>query len=516
MFYTATRRVSLPCGQVCAARPRAWHDAVRAPHPPVPPISPAADPDLGPRRPVSGSGSDSAPEPDLAPTRFRLRLGGPCPADGAGGRPEVSVRRWAEHRPAGWRRRGEGEGEEQSQGSSRAGAPPSPGGRRSSLPGGRARGGPWTRPRILELTGEAGEGRLALALAWSRRPADPGRRRRSRPPQRAEFYPGGRPPGSTWSVSSSSVPWLEGRRGNGSGRVVPSVAPAPGRSRRPEPDRPAPRMTPPAPPTAPPWTPPPHPPAQRGLRRRPLPSGTGGPHRHHAAGTLATLAPGRGRLSCSPRRRHGAGAFAEYRVRLGRRRWMWKDGRRASASASPPSAPAAGAGADLGGPDAPPPEHDWTPASAPPDPPRPVRPDHQRRAGGGAERVASTHYPLPASFPRARATVRGRGRTPAPRPQTPREPSRSPPAGKGERCRAVGAGGRAVSLPAMNDEERYLFDLQGFLVLPGALSPDEVGTLNELIDGSASRSRGRASRASASADPSAGASRSATCSTTPA
>jgi hypothetical protein len=34
----------------------------------------------------------------------------------------------------------------------------------------------------------------------------------------------------------------------------------------------------------------------------------------------------------------------------------------------------------------------------------------------------------------------------------------------------------------MNDEERYLFDLQGFLVLPGALSPDEVGTLNELID----------------------------------
>ncbi|HEV2126445.1 MAG TPA: phytanoyl-CoA dioxygenase family protein [Chloroflexota bacterium] len=34
----------------------------------------------------------------------------------------------------------------------------------------------------------------------------------------------------------------------------------------------------------------------------------------------------------------------------------------------------------------------------------------------------------------------------------------------------------------MNDEERYLFDLQGFLVLKGVLSQDEVGALNRLID----------------------------------
>ena len=35
---------------------------------------------------------------------------------------------------------------------------------------------------------------------------------------------------------------------------------------------------------------------------------------------------------------------------------------------------------------------------------------------------------------------------------------------------------------AVNDEERYLFDLQGFLVLPGVLSGGEVQALNALID----------------------------------
>ncbi|MGH2355875.1 MAG: phytanoyl-CoA dioxygenase family protein [Chloroflexota bacterium] len=34
----------------------------------------------------------------------------------------------------------------------------------------------------------------------------------------------------------------------------------------------------------------------------------------------------------------------------------------------------------------------------------------------------------------------------------------------------------------MNDEERYLFDLQGFLVLPGVLPLGEVQALNDLID----------------------------------
>jgi len=34
----------------------------------------------------------------------------------------------------------------------------------------------------------------------------------------------------------------------------------------------------------------------------------------------------------------------------------------------------------------------------------------------------------------------------------------------------------------MNDEERYLFDLQGFLVLPNALSMDQVALLNAAID----------------------------------
>ena len=34
----------------------------------------------------------------------------------------------------------------------------------------------------------------------------------------------------------------------------------------------------------------------------------------------------------------------------------------------------------------------------------------------------------------------------------------------------------------MNDEEKYLFDLNGFLVLPQVLSPEEVGRGNEAID----------------------------------
>ena len=34
----------------------------------------------------------------------------------------------------------------------------------------------------------------------------------------------------------------------------------------------------------------------------------------------------------------------------------------------------------------------------------------------------------------------------------------------------------------MNDDERYLFDLNGFLVLRGVLSAEEVATMNAAID----------------------------------
>jgi hypothetical protein len=39
-----------------------------------------------------------------------------------------------------------------------------------------------------------------------------------------------------------------------------------------------------------------------------------------------------------------------------------------------------------------------------------------------------------------------------------------------------------VSFPTMSDREKYLFDLQGFLVIKGMLSADEVKALNEALD----------------------------------
>ena len=36
--------------------------------------------------------------------------------------------------------------------------------------------------------------------------------------------------------------------------------------------------------------------------------------------------------------------------------------------------------------------------------------------------------------------------------------------------------------PTMSEREKYLFDLQGFLVVRGLLSTDEVKRLNEAID----------------------------------
>ena len=37
-------------------------------------------------------------------------------------------------------------------------------------------------------------------------------------------------------------------------------------------------------------------------------------------------------------------------------------------------------------------------------------------------------------------------------------------------CRSVDAGRGGLYRAAMNDEQRFLFDLQGFLVVPGVLS----------------------------------------------
>ena len=40
----------------------------------------------------------------------------------------------------------------------------------------------------------------------------------------------------------------------------------------------------------------------------------------------------------------------------------------------------------------------------------------------------------------------------------------------------------AEQFPTMSDREKYLFDLQGFIVVKGLLSTDEVKRLNEAVD----------------------------------
>ena len=210
------------------------------PIPPVPPISPAADPDPGTRA-GSGSGSDSAPG-----TGF-----GPDSGSGSGSGSEAPARRtaleavlqkvrlrWGHGSIVRLDGEGEGEGEGESRGSPAPAPPPPPRRPKELPPWWPGAGGPWTRPRILELTGEAGEGRLALALAWlaAARPAlvavvDPAH------PSGLVLPPGGRGrrdrPGASPHRPS---PWLEGRRGNGSGRG--GTLRGPGRTRRPELDRP--------------------------------------------------------------------------------------------------------------------------------------------------------------------------------------------------------------------------------------------------------------------------------------
>ena len=57
----------------------------------------------------------------------------------------------------------------------------------------------------------------------------------------------------------------------------------------------------------------------------------------------------------------------------------------------------------------------------------------------------------------------------------------------GAACRSVDAGRGGLYRAAMNDEQRFLFDLQGFLVVPGVLSAAELATLNAIADEKAER-----------------------------
>ncbi len=206
---------------------------------------------------------------------------------------------------------------------------------------------PRARPRILELVGETGSGQLTLALAWiaAAQPAlaavvDPGRR--------ALGIPGPGP-----RVSPDSGPQV-GSGPSGPGPQVGSgPSQSPGQTRAPSgappgtPDRPAGWFYAPAAASA-----------GIDLRRlvvvRPPEDGEARDAldaivvllRSEAfdvvlcplpasaristtfAGMLATLAARSGTtlfLLTSPRAR-GLGPFAEYRVRLGRRRWVWRDG----------------------------------------------------------------------------------------------------------------------------------------------------------------------------------------------
>jgi hypothetical protein len=331
------------------------------PIPPVPPISPAADPGPGTRA-GSVSGSVSAPGTGSGPDSGS---GSETPARRTALEAVLQkVRlRWGHGSIVRLDGEGEGEGEGESGAPSRRRRPPPPRRPKELPPWWPGAGGPWTRPRILELTGEAGEGRLALALAWlaAARPAlvavvDPAH-------PSGWFYPPAaaaagidlerllivRPPGSR--AAGATVP----------AGAAPSVAPAgtAGRS----------------------WTAPGAPnDTSRATHRATLdaalillrseafdvvlcPLAPEARIGTTFAGTLATLAARAGTtlFLLTPPQARGLGAFAEYRVRLGRRRWMWTDGEIAGVRLRVATERArAAAGADLGGPDAPPPEHELT------------------------------------------------------------------------------------------------------------------------------------------------------------
>ena len=53
----------------------------------------------------------------------------------------------------------------------------------------------------------------------------------------------------------------------------------------------------------------------------------------------------------------------------------------------------------------------------------------------------------------------------------------------------------AEQFPTMSDREKYLFDLQGFIVVRGLLSTDEVKRLNEAVDANIDKHGEHTSRA---------------------
>ncbi|MDQ3703213.1 MAG: hypothetical protein M3442_20185, partial [Chloroflexota bacterium] len=244
-----------------------------------------------------------------------------------------------------------------------------------------------TRPRMLELVGETGSGQLTLALAWiaAAQPAltavvDPGRR--------ALEVPGPIPRGSPTARDSptprAALPTLSAGRATGPAGVPLSASQVTGPDTGPggAHDRPAGWFYAPAAASAgidlqrlvvvrPP---------EEGAARAaldavvlllrseafdvvlcPLPAGAR--ISTTFAGMLATLAARSGTtlfLLTGPRAR-GLGAFAEYRIRLGRRRWVWQDGEIAGIKLRAATERArAAAGIALGGADEAPPEHELT------------------------------------------------------------------------------------------------------------------------------------------------------------
>lgn len=248
-----------------------------------------------------------------------------------------------------------------------------------------------TRPRMLELVGETGSGQLTLALAWiaAAQPAlaavvDPGRRALEVP----AAAPRGGPTPRDSLAPRAALPALPAGQATGPGGVplsagqstAPDAAPDAGHDGAR--DRPAGWFYAPAAASAGidlqrlVVVRPPEDGAARGaldavvllLRSEafdvvlcPLP--VGARINTTFAGMLATLAARSGTtlfLLTRPRAR-GLGAFAEYRIRLGRRRWVWQDGEIAGIRLRAATERArAAAGMTLSGADEAPPEHELT------------------------------------------------------------------------------------------------------------------------------------------------------------
>ena len=99
-----------------------------------------------------------------------------------------------------------------------------------------------------------------------------------------------------------------------------------------------------------------------------------------------------------------------------------------------------------------------------------------RRLASLCGHVQATVTPDPSSADAARLSVKGTGRSAlGPDPWT------NTPDGKGS------GGGPLPSRLVMTDEELYLFDLHGYLVVPQALSQDTVALLNQHVDANTER-----------------------------